>query len=63
MIQAAGGSWFKGQAGQEEVREVWEVTACHVGKQALARDEGACCRAGWELLSSALLLVSWTFTP
>lgn len=40
VIQAAGGSWFKGQAGQEKVREVWEVTACHVQKQVLARDEG-----------------------
>lgn len=40
-MQAAGGIWFKGQAGQEEAREVWEVAACHVGKQAPVRDGGA----------------------
>lgn len=62
-MQAAGGSWFKGQAGQEEAREVWEVTVCHVGKQAPVRDEGARCGAGWEVPAPASLAVWWAFIP
>lgn len=54
-LQAAGGSRFKGQAGQEEAREVWEVAACHVGKQAPTRDEGARRGAGREVLAPASL--------
>lgn len=52
-MQTAGGSEFRGRAGQEEAREVREVTGCHVGKQARARDEGAWCRDGQEMLAPA----------
>lgn len=52
-MQTAGGSEFKGRAAQEEVREVREVTGCHVGKQARARDEGAWGRDGQEMLAPA----------
>ncbi|EOB05496.1 Placenta growth factor [Anas platyrhynchos] len=52
-MQTAGGSEFKGRAAQEEAREVREVTGCHVGKQARARDEGAWGRDGQEMLAPA----------
>lgn len=62
-LQAAGGSRFRGQAGQEEMREVWEVAACHVGKQALVRDEGAQRGSGWDVLAAASLAVCWALIP
>lgn len=45
------------------MREVWEVAACHVGKQTLARDEGAQCESGWDVLATALLVVCWALIP
>lgn len=62
-MQAAGGSRFKGQAGQEKAREVWEVAACHVGKQAPARDKGSWCGAGQEVPAPALLTVHRASLP
>jgi len=60
-MQAAGGSRFKGQPGQEEAREVWEVAACRVGKQAPVRVAGARCGAGWEVWAPASLEVCRAF--
>lgn len=60
-MEAAEGVQFKGQTGQEVRRETWEVTACHVGKQAPTRSEGARCRAGQEVPTPASLMVTEFF--